>query len=366
MSPDDELLDGLLGNEPGVPLDLLPWASRVAELIRAPGALEHWRQRCAESFQESRQRHERHKAWKKQYVRPRLLTVQDLAAMPAGEPMPQIPDSEEPYVGGPLRFSPRHALSLGDCFLVVALVHDTKRRDAGCVDPFLPDDMFGMCFWEAQRTHVPGLHGADRLTLDYCMARVEDDLRQTAPPNAERVADHQQHGNRFELVGDIWHIDFEAERGLYKRNKRVGWLAMLLAAPNRAITVAALLGDPDGRLAGDAAIQDEGQSDHKGMQAIKSRLREIEDIGAEAGWSDAILDEKAELMRHLQQALDGAKFPAPLRKAHYNIASQIRAFVRNKLAERMPRLSAHLRAALRLELPDIGYYPPAGTPPWKT
>src|SRR5215470_3517420 len=60
MSPRyEELLDGFPGDE----TPPSQRTRRVAELLRMPGARERWRQRCQESFRESRERHERHGAW---------------------------------------------------------------------------------------------------------------------------------------------------------------------------------------------------------------------------------------------------------------------------------------------------------------
>jgi hypothetical protein len=47
------------------------------------------------------------------------------------------------------------------------------------------------------------------------------------------------------------------------------------------------------------------------------------------------------------------------------MATQIRNLLRNKLRETMPKLAAHLKVAIKLELPQFGYFPPTGTPAWK-
>jgi hypothetical protein len=92
---------------------------------------------------------------------------------------PQFGDSQEPYVGGPLPFSPRHALSLADCYLVFALVHDAERRDASRIDPFPSGGEEGLRFYHANLTNIYGLSNRDQLTLDDCLARVEADLSAT-------------------------------------------------------------------------------------------------------------------------------------------------------------------------------------------
>src|SRR5438046_5768 len=61
-----EVLDPLFPDESSPkPLDRLPYARRVAKLIRTPSVLKRWRQQCQESLRENRQRLARLKAWKK-------------------------------------------------------------------------------------------------------------------------------------------------------------------------------------------------------------------------------------------------------------------------------------------------------------
>jgi hypothetical protein len=43
----------------------------------------------------------------------------------------------------------------------------------------------------------------------------------------------------------------------------------------------------------------------------------------------------------------------------------MRALREKKLAKDMPALAAHLRAALKLDFPYIGYYPSPGTSAWQ-
>jgi hypothetical protein len=183
------------------------------------------------------------------------------------------------------------------------------------------------------------------------------------PPPAPATADQ---GNALTRKANMWFICYGAEEGAYplKGNKCIGWLARLLARPNRVLTVAELRGDPDGKLAADAHLGGDLETDADGIQAIKNRLREIADIRSETGGSETLDNEEAALLRRLQAADAERQILAPARRAHHNIATQLRNF-RQRLKEDMPTLFAHLVASLQLDLPDFGYYPPVGTPAWK-
>jgi hypothetical protein len=173
--------------------------------------------------------------------------------------------------------------------------------------------------------------------------------------------------NSLQLDGEVWHFRYQAETGDYpkQRNQCIGWLAKLLAAPNRPLSVAGLRGDPEGRLAADGFLGNEQETDREGIKVIKDRLEEIEDIAGETGWSESLENEKAELLARLKEAENGKRMIFPLKTAHHNIASQIRKFLRKTLAKPMPKLKSHLAEALKLEFPDFGYYPPPDTPAWK-
>jgi hypothetical protein len=189
------------------------------------------------------------------------------------------------------------------------------------------------------------------------------DKRSTGSPTAS-VA---QEGNSIRKTAEIWHLRYQGELGEYpaKGNQSIGWLVKLLAYPNRSLSVADLLGDPEGKLATDARLGEERATSEEGIEAIKRRLEEIAGIMGETGGSESLEDEQAQLLRQLEAAGDGKQLSSPLRKAHHNIATQIRTFLKNKLAKDMPSLAAHLTASLRLDFPDVGYYPPAATPAWK-
>jgi hypothetical protein len=224
----DELdeLEGFLGEEKSPS----PHTRRVAELLRMPGAAERWRQRCQESFRESRQRHELHKAWQK--GREEYLSrawshrtarrrkppaegwelVQDRVFSSKGRKTkrwveawvpPEFGDGREPYAGGPLPFSSRHTLSLADCYFVLALVHDAERRGPGRINPFPPEDVKGLNFYDAQLSHVCHLSASDQLTLEDCLARVEADLCETgqgqkAGPGRDQSGEGQAEGAEAE------------------------------------------------------------------------------------------------------------------------------------------------------------------------
>jgi hypothetical protein len=164
-------------------------------------------------------------------------------------------------------------------------------------------------------------------------------------------------------VGEYWEVCFDRERGLYrdKGNKGIRWLRPILAAPNRLLTVAEVRGDPEGKLTADARLRGEREIDAEAIRSIKRRLHEIEDIERETRGCEALVDEKAYLLRQLKRPL--RRIATPLAKAHHTIATQIRTF-RNKLSKDMPQLAAHLTQALNLNFPHFGYHPTKPTN-WK-
>src|SRR4051812_28073261 len=103
------------------------YTRRVAELLRRPGVAELWRRRCQESFQESRKRLARHKAWvarRDKAVRKLIKKTYETVVSPINLHLTEQvriyqtaerPLGEEPFAGGPLPFSPFHQLSLADC-----------------------------------------------------------------------------------------------------------------------------------------------------------------------------------------------------------------------------------------------------------
>jgi hypothetical protein len=181
-------------------------------------------------------------------------------------------------------------------------------------------------------------------------------------------ADDTVNENSMKLVGEVWTIQYGNEPGMYtdRGNQCIGWLAKLLARPNRSLTVAELRGDPEGQLKADAQMGSERETDEDGIRSIRARLQEIEEIAAETGGGSESLDaEKATLLRQVEAAVNEKKIGSKLKRGHHNMATQIRAFLREKLAKDMPKLATHLTAALKLEFPEFGYFPPGDTPTWK-
>src|SRR5262249_7241206 len=155
---------------------------------------------------------------------------------------------------------------------------------------------------------------------------------------------HQQDNsdrNSIRRVGEAWHLRYQGEEGLYTA-KCAGWLAKLLATPNHSLTVADLLGDPEGKLAADALLGTERETDDNGLRAIRTRLAEITDIAEAAGWSEHLETEHADLLARLKPAKDGKRLRSPVQKAHHSSATQIRTLLHGKLAADMPQLAAHL------------------------
>jgi hypothetical protein len=167
--------------------------------------------------------------------------------------------------------------------------------------------------------------------------------------------------------GDVWRLRYKGESASYpaRGNKCIAWLAKLLAAPNRALTVADLHVDPDRRLAADARTPNDLEADRESVAAIKRRLEEIDDITSATGSSDRLEEEKAELLARLQQTSRAKSLGSQLKRAHANIATQLRNFRRDKLTRDMPQFGAHLVASLKMDLPEFGYYPPDPIPPWQ-
>jgi hypothetical protein len=167
------------------------------------------------------------------------------------------------------------------------------------------------------------------------------------------------------LVGEVWRIRYRVELGDYpaRGSLCIAWLVKLLAAPNRQLSVPEMRGDPEGKLTADAMIGGEREADGATLIAIKQRLDEINDITAGSGGSEELEEEKSELLERLEAATK--PFKTALKGAHHNIATQLRTFTRERLPEQMPQLAAHLKASLKLDFPDFGYYPPDPAPDWQ-
>jgi hypothetical protein len=182
-----------------------------------------------------------------------------------------------------------------------------------------------------------------------------------------QVIEEHDEVNFVKRVGEVWHLCYRGEKGQYpeKGNRCIGWLDQILRHPRRSLTVAELVGDPESKLAGIAKFGGERVTDDAGIQSIRSRLDEIEDIIAETGGSEYLETEKTDLLYRLQTAAHKDQIRTPLQNQHHNIATQLRTFLR-KLQTDMPGLAAHLKPSLKLAFPHFGYYPPDGTPAWKT
>jgi hypothetical protein len=168
--------------------------------------------------------------------------------------------------------------------------------------------------------------------------------------------------------GEVWHLHYCGEKGDFpvKGNKCLTWLVKLLSKPNYAWTVAALYGDPDGKLAADALLRGENEKDNETLRKIAERIEEIETFSEGTGGSETLEQEHATLLKELEQHTAHKRLDTPLHRAYNNISTQFRQFRLNKLAKVMPQLAAHLEASLK---PDgssftLSYRPAAGTPNW--
>jgi hypothetical protein len=167
------------------------------------------------------------------------------------------------------------------------------------------------------------------------------------------------------LIGEVWRVRYLNEEGLYPKtgNLCIAWLVKLLAVPNRALTVGKLRGDPEEKLAADATLGSEREADGDTLREIKKRLDDIEGVAGMTGWTESLEREKAALLAQLKTA---SKTLTPqLGKEHHNIATQFRNFIREKLAEQMPQLAAHLKVYLNLDFPEFAYRPPNPPPAWQ-
>jgi hypothetical protein len=169
------------------------------------------------------------------------------------------------------------------------------------------------------------------------------------------------------LVGEVWHLHYQGESGDYpaKDNQALSWLAKLLAAPGRHLTVADLRGDPEGKLKADATARGERLTDTEGLRGIWTRLQGIDALSESTGGSATLEEERADLLRKVKEGEEGKQAQTSAGKAHHNTATQLRN-LRKKLADKMPALAAHLDSTLDLAAPDFRYNPPASTPAWKT
>ena len=198
-------------------LDRLPCALRVAELIRTPGLFEHWRKRCHESFRERQERRKKLDAWKQQRASHMLQQHSEQAILNCeneGNPCqvpPELESDKEPYGDGPLPILSLHPLSLSDCYFILALVHDDKRRDACRINRFGPDEIENLTFpsdewrewsfWRSQSERVSGLRSEHQMTLDDCLARVESDLSEIGLRGGDICLKPQEPKDQEQVIG---------------------------------------------------------------------------------------------------------------------------------------------------------------------
>jgi hypothetical protein len=129
--------------------------------------------------------------------------------------------------------------------------------------------------------------------------RALDDLEQKLSSHLQTLGDGSADKEpSIRLVGAVWHIRFQGEKGDYpaKGNKCLPWLAKLLGAPDRQLTVAQVLGDPEVKLAVDAMMGGEREADGAAIAYMKERLADIDDIAKDTDGSEELEEETAELL----------------------------------------------------------------------
>jgi hypothetical protein len=171
----------------------------------------------------------------------------------------------------------------------------------------------------------------------------------------------------FRRVGMVWHLRYQGESADFavRGNQFLSWLAKLLSKPDYSWTVAEVLGDPDGKLKADALLGGERATDAQGLREIWERIQNIEEEIQTTGGTEALEDEKAKLLRQVENHPATRQIQTSLGNAYNNITTQKRQFLQ-KLAKEMPQLAAHLRACIKPFGNDftISYRPPAGSPRW--
>jgi hypothetical protein len=197
------------------------------------------------------------------------------------------------------------------------------------------------------------------------------DAERQPPPSALLEASGTDPGSGADAAcylrrqGRVWQIRFHGEIGDFpeKGTNCLRWMAIVLARPNHSFPVNELLGDVDGKLASGTRFSAEAETDWAGFKALKRELDDVDTL-MEIGSTEALEHQKADILRRLERAQRRPKLTGgdPFRKAHHNVCTQIRKFVRS--LKYMPHLANHLVAALKLEYPHVGYYPPSGSSAW--
>jgi hypothetical protein len=165
-------------------------------------------------------------------------------------------------------------------------------------------------------------------------------------------------------VGEMWDLRYLNDQRHFpvKGNLFIRWLAKLLAHPNQGFTVAQLRGDPEGKLAADAALGGEDAMDAREVREIRERIEEIND-SLNVGSSERLEDEKAQLIRQLEPFQE--RLQSGVKKGYDNIARQKRDFLNEQICD-MPSLAAHLKLYLMQdpESYSFAYRPPSNAPRW--
>jgi hypothetical protein len=176
-----------------------------------------------------------------------------------------------------------------------------------------------------------GLAGASTLARHATPGEAEGVCRAEGPPPTEP-------GNSIRQVGDIWHLRYQDESGDYpaKDNQALGWLAQLLAAPGRHLTVADVRGEPEGKLRADATPKGERLIDAEGLELIWKRLQEKDHLTENTGPSEKLEEERADLLRAVKEWEKGKQVQTPLTKGHHNIATQLETDERTANPSRLP------------------------------
>jgi hypothetical protein len=163
---------------------------------------------------------------------------------------------------------------------------------------------------------------------------------------ADRKADKYPDSDKslIYLEAETWHLRHLGERGNYpaKGNQAITWLAKLLTRPGRAFSVAELCGDPDGKLAADGLLRGEAETTPEGVRAIMNRIAQLDDLTVGVGLSPSQQEEYADLLISLENAQGGKQIWSRLRKAHHNMASQIRHFIGKDKLQRTCRSCPHI------------------------
>jgi hypothetical protein len=165
--------------------------------------------------------------------------------------------------------------------------------------------------------------------------------------------------------GDVWLLRCDRESGMFsvRGNKCLATLATVLVKPNYAFAIGELLGDPESKLDADGRHVPDDETDRNGLIAVRRELDDVEAL-IEVSPTEQLYERKQRALNRIDRAERHRKLDSSLKKAHHNLCTQIRMFIRHKLKKPMPRLAAHLKHSLELGFPHIGYYPPKQAPAW--